>query len=170
MTKLREEDVMAADVMERRGRSIRSVAGDFDVDESTLRYRLGRLRSSAEDGRRRQREACAVHQNVIVSWLAAQEERIEAVQRPAPLIALYEELAAEHGYAGSYKAVVRYVRRRKSAPRICPSRRLERWPGAQAQVDWVQTQRWVDALGGLLKVWAFLMVPSQGYGVVDRLP
>ena len=35
MTKLREKDVMVADVMERRGWSIRSLAGDFGVDEST---------------------------------------------------------------------------------------------------------------------------------------
>jgi len=160
MTKLQGEDVMAADVMERRGRSIRSLAGDFDVDESTLRYRLGRLRRGAEDGRKRQHEVCAVHQDVIVSWMAAQEERIEAGKRPAPLMALYEELVAERGYAGSYKAVVRYVRRRQSAPRIRPSRRVEMRPGTQAQVDWVQTQVWVDALGGLVKLWAFVMVLS----------
>jgi transposase len=146
--------------MERRGRSIRSLAGDFDVDESTLRYRLGRLRSGAEDGRKRQPEVCGVHDDVVVAWMTAQEERIEAGKRPAPLMALYEELVTEHGYAGSYKAVVRYVRRRQSAPRIRPSRRVEMRPGTQAQVDWVQTQVWVDALGGLVKLWAFVMVLS----------
>jgi transposase-like protein len=59
MAKLQGEDVMVADVMERRGWSIRTLAGDFGVDESTLRYRLRRLRDGAEDGRKRQAEACA---------------------------------------------------------------------------------------------------------------
>ena len=52
------------------------------------------------------------------------------------------------------------MRRRKSAPRIQPNWRVEMRPGAQAQVDWLQRQVWVDALGGLMKLWAFLMVLS----------
>jgi hypothetical protein len=158
MTKLREEDVMAADVMERRGRSIRSLAEDFEVDERTLRYRLQRLRSGAEDGRdgrQRQREACAAFDDVVVAWLAAQAEGMEGGLRPEPVMALYEALVSDHGYGGSYKAVVRYVRRRQAPLRVRPSRRVEMRPGAQAQVDWVQQAVWVDALGGLVKLWAF---------------
>lgn len=58
MAKLQGEDVMVADLMERRGWIIRTLAGDFGVDESTLRYRLKRLRSGAQDGRKEQAEAC----------------------------------------------------------------------------------------------------------------
>jgi len=160
MTKLQGEDVMAADVMERRGRSVRSLAGDFEVDESTLRYRLRRLRSGAEDGRKRQPEACAAYDDVISAWMKEQAERLNSGRRPEPVKGLHEDLVVAHGYGGSYKAVVRYVRRRQSAPRIRPHRRVEMRPGSQAQVDWLQTKVWVDSLGGQVKLWAFVMVLS----------
>jgi transposase len=160
MAKLRDEDVMAAEVMERRGRSIRGLARDFEVDESTLRYRLRRLRGGVEDGRRRQLEACAVLGEVIGAWMEAQQEEVEAGRRPSPVMALYEQLVVEHGYAGSYKGVLRYVRRRQAPPRTRPSRRVETRLGTQAQVDWVQARVWVESLGGLVKLWAFVMVLS----------
>ncbi len=151
---------MAADVMEQRGHSIRSLARDFEVDESTLRYRLGRLRSAAEDGRRRQPEACEPLAGVIASWMATQQEKVEIGGRPEPVTGLYEQLVVEHGFAGSYKAVLRYVRRRSSKPRVRPTRRVEVSFGSQAQVDWVQVPVWVEDLGGLVRLWAFLMVLS----------
>jgi transposase len=160
MAKLREEDVMAADVMERRGRSIRGLARDFEVDESTLRYRLRRLRGGVEDGRRRQSEACAVLGEFIGAWMVAQQEAIERGRRPAPVMSLYEQLVVEHGFAGSYKAVLRYVRRRQEPLRIRPSRRVEMRLGTQAQVDWVQVLVWVGSLGGEVRLWAFVMVLS----------
>jgi transposase len=160
MTKLREKDVMAADVMEGRGWSIRSLAGDFGVDESTLRYRLRRLRSGADDGRRRQPEACGEFDEEISAWMEEQATRVEGGGRPEPVVGLYERLVIEHGYAGSYKAVLRYVRRRQVAPRMRPHRRVETQLGAQAQVDWVQARVWVESLGGLVALWAFVMVLS----------
>jgi transposase len=51
-------------------------------------------------------------------------------------LALYEWLAAEHGFAGSYKAVQRFVRAQYPAPKIRVRRRIETPPGAQAQADW----------------------------------
>ena len=160
MAKLREKDVMAADVMERRGQSIRALARGFGVDESTLRYRLRRLRAGVEDGRKRQREACAPVAEVVLAWMKEQEERVRASRRPAPVRALYDQLVVEHGFTGSYKSVWRFVRRRQARPRIRPSRRVEVRPGTQAQVDWVQTRVWVEDLGGLVKLWAFVMVLS----------
>lgn len=160
MTKLREKDVMAADVMEGRGRSIRSLAGDFGVDESTLRYRLRRLRSGASDGRKRQPEACERFSEVIEAWMEEQAERLDSGRRPDPVKELYEELVAGHGYAGSYKAVLRYVRRRHGRPAKRPRRRVEVAMGSQAQVDWVQRKVWVESLGGLVTLWAFVMVLS----------
>ena len=160
MTKLREKDVMAAEVMKGRGRSIRSLARDLGVDESTLRYRLMRRREGAEDGRKRQPEACASLTEEIFGWIADQEVRIEGGLRPEPVVSLFEDLVAEHGFAGSYRSVLRFVRRRQEGPRIRPKRRVEMQPGAQAQVDWVQTPVWVEALGGVVKLWAFIMVLS----------
>jgi transposase len=160
MTKLREKDVMAADVMERRGWSIRSLAGDFGVDESTLRYRLKRLRGGAGDGRKRQAEACGELDGVIGAWMEGQAERLDSGRRPEPVKGLYEQLVVDHGYAGSYKSVLRYVRRRQGEPTMRPHRRVEVTMGSQAQVDWVERKVWVEALGGLVKLWAFVMVLS----------
>ena len=81
MAKLSAEDVMAARVLVERGRSIRSMARELEVDESTLRYRLGRLREGAEDGRGQQSEGCAAFAEQIQSWMVAQEDR----KRQAPV-------------------------------------------------------------------------------------
>ena len=53
---------------------------------------------------------------------------------------LYDLLVNQHGYRGSYKSVLRYVRRRMVKPKVRPFRRVETAPGAQAQVDWVIQQ------------------------------
>lgn len=71
MAKLRMEDVMAASIMQEHGRSIRAIARDMGVPESTLRYHVKRHREGAEDGRKRQPEACAPWHDVIMSWAEA---------------------------------------------------------------------------------------------------
>jgi transposase len=155
MAKLSAEDVMAAQVLVDRGRSVRSMAQELEVDESTLRYRLKRLREGVEDGRRKQREACASYAERIAAWMASQEER----RRPAPIKELYEELVVFEGFEGSYKSVVRYVNRRRPRPKLRPHRRVEVKPGTQAQVDWVE--RKVRLAGeGEVTLYAFVMVLS----------
>ena len=47
---------------------------------------------------------------------------------------IYQDLAAEHGYTGSYYSVVRFVRR-LGKKRALPFRRMECGPGEEAQVD-----------------------------------
>lgn len=47
---------------------------------------------------------------------------------------IYQDLMSEHGFAGSYYSVRRFVRRLGSE-RPLPCRRLERRPGEEAQVD-----------------------------------
>lgn len=51
MTKLREDQVTMAGEMVARGEPVRRMAAQLGVDESTLRYRVGRA-SDAPDGRR----------------------------------------------------------------------------------------------------------------------
>lgn len=135
MAKLSERDLVAMDVMQERGRSMRSIAREFGVDESTVRYRLARLRAGSEDGRGRQAEACARWDAVISAWIAEQAAR---EGRLDPVRDLYDRLVTEHSFGGSYKAVLRYVRRRMGRPPIRPIRRVETAPGAQAQVDWFE--------------------------------
>jgi transposase len=158
MPKLREEDVTAMDVMQRRGWSKRALAREMGVDESTVRYRLKRRREGAVDGRKRQEEVCAAFEPAIRAWLDRQGERGSG--RPCSVKSLYLELVSERGYRGSYKAVLRYVRRRTPPPPVRPIRRVEVAPGSQAQVDWVEQEAWVEEYGGLVALAAFVMVLS----------
>lgn len=157
MTKLEERHLVAAEVLREKGWSIRAAAKELGVDESTLRYRLRRRQEKAVDGRTRQGEACAVHAPVIDAWIARQE----GVPRSESVKMLYEELTLEHGFTGSYKSLLRYVRRRAPRPPVRPIRRVETRPGAQAQVDWVQTRLIVEELGGWVKLSAFMMTLSH---------
>ena len=83
------------------------------------------------DGRAQQQEVCSPYEPLILEWIQQQEERRPGT-RPEPIRALYETLQMEHGYTGSYKAVVRYVRRRTAQPEVQPFRRVETRPGGRA--------------------------------------
>lgn len=159
MAKLRERDLDVMDVLVEKGWSTRSVARELGVDESTLRYHRGRRGQGVQDGRCRQPEACAPWDAVIRSWIGEQED---GDQRPEAVRLLYEDLVARHGYEGSYKAVLRYVRRRMAVPRLRPIRRVETKPGAQAQVDWFErVPVHVEELGGPTELDALVVALSH---------
>lgn len=160
MARLAERELVCAEVLVGKGRSVRSVARELGVDESTLRYRLQRRAAGARDGRSLQPEACGPFADVIEAWIARQDWDGES-GRPESIQSLYETLVAEHGYVGSYKAVVRFVRKRAPAPAVRPIRRIETRPGAQAQVDWGTRKVFVHELGGLTPLSAFLMTLSH---------
>jgi transposase len=134
--KLGRTHVMIAHEMVDRAVSVRQVAAQLGVDESTLRYRLGRPVDAA-DGR-------CVRATALAGW----DERVDAVltrfgdARVVPegtgqceAQMLHGILAREYGFAGSYQAVRRYLRRR-FPPSIQAVRRVETPPGVQAQHDW----------------------------------
>lgn len=147
MAKLRERDLVVMDVLREKGWSTRATARELGVDESTVRYRIRRREANAQDGRSRQPETCVPWEGVIGPWLMAQQGGDQA--RPGSVRLLYEDLVERHGYEGSYKAVLRYVRRRMAPPRLRPIRRVETKPGAQAQVDWFEELPvHVEELGG----------------------
>ena len=160
MAKLQKEDVMAAEKMKELGCSVRGLAKKFGVDESSLRYRLVRLKAGAKDGRGNQPEACEPYAPVIRAWMDEQLERVENRHRPEAMKRLYELLVVEHGYGGSYKAVARYVNRRRPKPKLKPIRRVEVRPGSQSQVDWMEVKTNVLSLGGEVKLLVFVMVLS----------
>lgn len=160
MSKLAERELVCAEVLVGRGHSVRSVAKELGVDESTLRYRLQRRAEGAVDGRAQQPEACVPFEDVIQAWIARQDWDGES-GRPESIQSLYETLVAEHGYVGSYKAVQRFVRKRAPAPKVRPVRRIETRPGTQAQVDWGTRKIFVHELGGLTPLSAFLMTLSH---------
>jgi transposase len=137
MAKLRREHVMIAREMVDRAVSVRRVAAQLGVDESTLRYRLGRP-LDAPDGR-------CVRPSALAGW----DARVEAVLTrfgDARVVTdgtghceaqmLHEILGREFGFTGSYQAVRRYLQRRFTAAPVQAVRRIETPPGVQAQHDW----------------------------------
>jgi transposase len=74
---------------------------------------------------------------------------------------LYEWLVAEQGFAGSYKAVQRFVRARYPKPALRARRRVETPPGAQAQADWAVFPRMAVGADGLRDLYAFHLVLSH---------
>ena len=122
---------MTIQVLHERGCSNREIARQLGIDEKAVRYRLGRLASEARDGRGEKAFRAEGLETVIRHWLEHASSR-----RGVNLQALHEHLVAEHGYAGSYKSVQRYVRARFPQPKVRTRRRMETPPGAQGQVDW----------------------------------
>ena len=60
MARYREEEIVCAEVLLTKGRSIRGIASELGMDESTLRYRLKRRLTKAADGRRGKSEAVQI--------------------------------------------------------------------------------------------------------------
>lgn len=53
---------------------------------------------------------------------------------------LYDELVRAYGFAGSYQAVRRHLRRRFGPSPVQAVRRVELPPGVQAQHDWLEDE------------------------------
>ena len=157
MSRLQGKDIEAMAWMVEQGMTIRSAARVGGCDESTLRYHLRQRAEGAEDGRKRQPEAVGPYAGVADAWIERQREVVAAGRRPEAVRRLYEELVAE-GYEGSYKAVLRYVRRRMEAPRVRPFRRVEVAPGSLVQVDWALRKVWIEELGGEVELAGFMAV------------
>jgi transposase len=122
---------MTIEVLHERGCSNRAIARTLGVDEKAVRYRLARAASGARDGRAEKPFAAEPWAAAIAHWMG-----LATAGRGVNLQALYAWLVAEHGYAGSYKAIQRFVRARYPKPRVWVRRRVETPPGAQGQADW----------------------------------
>ncbi len=142
MAKLGEEQVMVAEQMVGRGVSMRQVAQQLGVTEGALRYRL---RKQAEgdrvDGRSRQPTAVDGFEEAIEVILERLDDRrVTGKDRPVQARTVYEILTREFGYRGSYRGVVRHLRRRYGVPAVRAYRRVETPPGVQAQHDWFEVR------------------------------
>jgi transposase len=166
--KLSEDEVVALKILKGKGQSNCRIAETLGVTEGAVRYHL--RRAGAADGRAdkpRKAESVAIAiEHGIQTQQAQGPNRPEAhgLARPVNVRGLYEWLVAEHGYAGSYKSVLRFVRARYPRPKLRPYRRVETPAGAQAQVDWAERQ--VDVGDGPQKLYAFLLVLSHSRKVV----
>ena len=63
----------------------------------------------------------------------------EKVKTTAPAIAIYNYLAKEHGYTGSYSTIKRYIHNLNIEKQKDAVIRFETNPGIQAQVDWKES-------------------------------
>jgi transposase len=137
--KLTKEQIMVADGMIERGVSIRQMARQLGVRESGLRYRLRRQRQGTADGRGCKPTALDPFEAAVHAVLAGLEDvRITGKGRPAQARQVHEILCRDHGFAGSYKSVVRHIRRRYGVPPVRALRRVETPAGVQAQHDWFE--------------------------------
>jgi transposase len=149
---------MVAREMVARAVSMRQAAAQLGVDESTLRYHLGRP-VAAIDGRRER-------PSVLDGWaprVAAVLERFgdarvvpEGTTRCSSRV-VYDVLVREDGFGGSYQAVRRYLRRTWGAAPVQAVRRVETPAGVQAQHDWFE---WPGVVGG---------EPCTLYGLIGTL-
>ena len=157
--KLSQEEIVTLRTLNEKGQSNVEIGRTLGVSEGAVRYHLRRAVEKAEDGRRgkpRKAQQVAV---AVDFWVGSHRSGGES-GRPVNVKALFEWLVAEHGYDGSYKSVLRYVRAEYPKPRRRPYRRVETPPGAQAQVDWGEVSG-VDLGDGRQKVYAFVMVLSH---------
>jgi len=129
---------MVAMGMQERGASVRRLARQLGVAESALRYRMKRASEpAAVDGRARQPTALDGLEEVVEAIQERLEDgRLTGRGRPCQAQAIYEILVRDHGYEGSYKAVVRHLGRKHGPAKLRALRRVETPPGVQAQHDW----------------------------------
>lgn len=159
--KLGVRQLVCAEVLFENGTSYRQIAAQLGVDESTVRYRLDRISAGAVDGRKGKAEACEEHAEQIAAWIADQTDLAARGKRCGSVLELFENLRNEKNFTGSYKAVQRYVSRRRPQPKLRPKRRVETRPGAQMQIDWATRVVNVVELGGLIALNAFCITLSH---------
>jgi transposase len=152
--RLRREEVMTIKVLYERGMSKRGIARQLGVHENAVRYRLERLARGEGDGRADKVSSVEPFAEAIAHWMGSE------MQRGVNGLVLFEWLVAEHGYAGSYKAVQRFVRRRYPRPQLRVRRRVETPPGAQAQADWAEFRE-IELGGERRTLYAFHLVLSH---------
>lgn len=136
---------MVSQGMKERGTSLRQIAKQMGVTEGALRYRLKAV-GRRSDGRAEQRTALDEHEEAV---LAIQQRlgdgRLTGEGRPSQARQIYEALIRDHGYRGSYQAVVRYLGRLYGKPKARAVRRVETPAGVQAQHDWFHTRAPIGA-------------------------
>lgn len=140
--KLSKEQVMVAKGMVERGTSVRRLAGQLGVTEGALRYRLKKLEEGPRRGGRADQPTALDGYGEAVEAIqrALGDGRLTGEGRPTQARQIYELLVRDHGYEGSYQAVVRHLRRKHGRPRRRALRRVETPPGVQAQHDWFEVR------------------------------
>lgn len=151
----REEDVTLRVLVGKGGRNTQ-IARLLGVTEGAVRYQRKAVLEEKVDGRSEKAFKAEVLAEVISHWLGTRDQGF----CPANIRDLHEFLIFDHGYDGSYKSVLRYVRAKYGRPRIRTYRRVETPAGAQTQTDWGEYPGVV--IGGWERdLHAFVMVLSH---------
>src|SRR5271154_1881566 len=118
--KLKPEEIVTLKVLKQKGQSNMQIAQALGVTEGTVRYHV--RRADQPDGRQNKPRTADAFAAVIEDWLLLDQiqeggklpdDVIDlAYPRPANVHALHDWLRQEHGYTGSYKSVLRFVRAR----------------------------------------------------------
>jgi transposase len=158
--KLRPEEIVTLTVLKNKGQSNSQIAQTLGVSEGAVRYHLRRL--GQPDGRHDKLRKAGPLAEVIDHWVCTHQPAVRDGEplRPINVRTLYDWLAREHAYDGSYKSVLRFVRARYPRPRLRPFRRVETPPGAQAQVDWGEFPC-IDVGEGPQTLYGFVLVLSH---------
>lgn len=82
----------------------------------------------------------------------------EKVKTTAPAIAIYNYLAKEHGYTGSYSTIKRYIHNLNIEKQRDAVIHFETNPGIQAQVDWKESLKFKTKDGETIKFNIFLLI------------
>ena len=151
--RLNKEEVVILQVLAEKGKKKTEIAEILGITEGSVRYHLKRDAEGAVDARKNKTKKAQSVSDVIETWFDAHKDN----RRPVNVQDLHEHLVSEHGYTGSYKSVLRYVRSRYPKPALRTYRRVETPPGAQSQTDWGE---FPSVVIGRTEVWlsAFLMV------------
>ncbi|HEV3164003.1 MAG TPA: IS21 family transposase [Isosphaeraceae bacterium] len=158
--RLTREEVVTISVLKDKGQPNTQIAQVLGVSEGAVRHHL--RRQGQTDGRRDKPTKTDGVAQAIAAWVRHQQPRDPASSgtRPVNVRALLDWLVLEHGYTGSYKSVLRHVRKQYPKPKLRPFRRVETPAGAQAQVDWWECSR-VDLGDGPQTLYAFVLVLSH---------
>ena len=135
-----KEQIVALKVLKEKGQRNTTTAKTLGVTEGTVRYHLRRAKQGAQDGRKKPflLERLGLDKAARMWWAQEVKRREEEKEkRPPSVDELHKYLWVEHGYDGSYKAVLRFVRATFPKPKLRPYRRVETPPGAQTQTDWL---------------------------------
>jgi transposase len=154
--RLSQEEVVTIGVLTAKGKNHCEIARTLGVSEGTVRYHLRRQAEGARDGRADKRFKAEVLAGLIEAWMEEHDGR----KRPPNVKQLYEHLVYEWGFEGSYRSVLRYVRRHWPKPKLRTWRRVETPPGAQSQTDWAEFPS-VAVRDNFEALSAFIMVLSH---------
>lgn len=159
-----KEQIVALKVLNEKGQSNTATAKTLGVTEGAVRYHLRREQQGAQDGRKKSfvLERLGLDRIARLWWREEAKRLQEAKEkRPPNVDELRTYLWVEHGYDGSYKAVLRYIRATFPKPKRRPYRRVETPPGAQTQTDWMVVDIDIGDEGGLTKLYGLVMQLSH---------